>query len=589
MQAMNGLALFGPRSRVIGFSVGIALALASLALVLASKANAAEPPQKNYLALGDSVAFGYSQELFNENWQGEDPHKFEEAAPAGSHVPNGYTLDLFNKLKAKQVSTSQWAHFINNSCPGETTDGLIGNGPLRKQMEEKGLPITPPAPNTWIAQSVSTAPCRYHYAEKLHLHHEYGGNHSQLENALEVLKKENSGGNLTKHPVALITLNVGANDILRAVHVCEGEVKFEYEHFGDSKYNHPPYADPEHEGHSPKNAVVFCARAHTGEIFHHIFNNVIGIAEVIDHGGELGICVNSASPCDTGHKAINYTGAAKVLGTYDTFGSVFEETTNACQKVSAPAECNHELLEGSIVQAAVLNIDMQALVEEELHFATYTNPEPSWNPAIVEMPQFEWGEGPPNPGPTPGLWPHGGNAKGEPFDVSAEGTLQKWTNMANFSYQRKEITRSDGSAEVTEGSKIVKHIQGLNNGFHSTTEGGPLEKTADGLLPGNGGLKAVINEVNPTFAINKEREQPDEIVGAGIPAPANPFNPAESPATTPTGTKLVRIISNTEVEMSAPATATGKVQVGFKRADGPLDIHPTPVGYEVLANEVLAH
>src|SRR5438445_9269301 len=68
MQAMHGLALPRLRSRVIGSCItGIALALAALALAFASTARAAEPPQKTYLASGASVAFGYSQGLFNEN------------------------------------------------------------------------------------------------------------------------------------------------------------------------------------------------------------------------------------------------------------------------------------------------------------------------------------------------------------------------------------------------------------------------------------------------------------------------------------------------------------------------------------------
>jgi len=308
--------------------------------------------------------------------------------------------------------------------------------------------------------------------------------------------------------------------------------------------------------------VTFCARFHTGEIFFHIFRNVVAIQDSIRSGGGLGLCVGAKAPCDASHKAINYTGKYSFLGTYDAFGSVFEETSNACQNMPAPAECNRELLEGSIVQAAILNIDAREIVEEA--GGSYTNPEPEWNPAIREMPQFEWGEGPPNPGPTPGLWPRGGTAKGAPFNISPEGTLQKWTNMANFSYERNTWTKSDGSAEVTEGSKIVKHVQGLNNGIKSATE-----------------LKsAVVN--------GPKNEQPDEVEGGGIPAAANPFNPAEKPATTPTGTKIVRVISATEIEMSAPATATAKEQISFRRADGPLDIHPTPVGYEVLANEMFA-
>src|SRR5207244_4146181 len=97
----------------------MAIALALSALALAGNARAAEPPQKNYLALGDSFAFGYSQELFTENFRSEDPKRFEEAAPAGSKIPNGYVLGYFTRLKAAQTPASQWAHQFNNGCPGE--------------------------------------------------------------------------------------------------------------------------------------------------------------------------------------------------------------------------------------------------------------------------------------------------------------------------------------------------------------------------------------------------------------------------------------------------------------------------------------
>ena len=67
MQATNGLAhAFRLRTRVIGYAAVIALALSALVLALAPTARAASAPHTTYLGLGDSVAFGYSQELFNE-------------------------------------------------------------------------------------------------------------------------------------------------------------------------------------------------------------------------------------------------------------------------------------------------------------------------------------------------------------------------------------------------------------------------------------------------------------------------------------------------------------------------------------------
>jgi len=97
MQATHGVAnMLRLRTRVIGCVMVTALALSALAL--ASSAGAAEPPHKVYLGSGTSVSFGYSQELFNENFAGEDPNKFEKAVPqvertgevtAGSNIVKG--------------------------------------------------------------------------------------------------------------------------------------------------------------------------------------------------------------------------------------------------------------------------------------------------------------------------------------------------------------------------------------------------------------------------------------------------------------------------------------------------------------------
>jgi len=457
MQAMNGFAFCRLRTRAVGYSIAIALALASLMVVFASSARAAEPPLKNYLALGDSVAFGYSQELFNENYPTERPFSFElvRAEKFPFFKLNGYVLDYWLKLEQRQFGANKEQHSFylpttNNGCPGETTDGVIGNGLLRKQLEERGLPVTPPK-GSWIESTINTAPCEYHNAAGFKLHHEYGEpykfegktvNRSQGENALEVLRQNNTGVNLTKHPVTMVTENIGANDIIRAIGKCEAEVGSEYVHTGDSKYNHPPYYEPAHEGHSPKDAVGGCAKGHVGEIFHHVFDGIIAIGVAMRSGGELGLCAGTTAPCEPSKKAINYTGAFTFLGSYDPYGSVFEETSNACAKVPSPAACNREILEGSLVLDAVLNIDENELVTEDLH-GCFVNPEPAFNPGIINKPELEWGEGAAGSLVETG---HGGKSNGkggiEP-DPSPLGTLQKYTNMANFSTAKNAEAAKD--------------------------------------------------------------------------------------------------------------------------------------------------
>jgi lysophospholipase L1-like esterase len=124
-----------------------------------------------YLALGDSLAFGYSEAKF-------DSLLPEEPASA---YDTGY-VDDFGKLLGLFEPGVQT---VNDGCPGETTESFI-----------KG-------------------PCEYglHYP----LHHPYSG--SQLADALSYLMS---------HPGAVtpITIDIGANDALGVIEgVCKLEAK----------------------------------------------------------------------------------------------------------------------------------------------------------------------------------------------------------------------------------------------------------------------------------------------------------------------------------------------------------------------------
>src|SRR5882672_1322706 len=67
MQAMNGSASpFRSRGRLIGCCMALALALSALVLAPVASAKVA-PPVTTYIAAGDSIAFGYSQEKFETN------------------------------------------------------------------------------------------------------------------------------------------------------------------------------------------------------------------------------------------------------------------------------------------------------------------------------------------------------------------------------------------------------------------------------------------------------------------------------------------------------------------------------------------
>ncbi len=131
-------------------------------------------PQISYLALGDSLAFGYSEAKFDELYPEENPADYD----------TGYVDDFAHVLKLGDPNLQ----VINDGCPGETTESFI-NGPCAYQLE-------------------------------FTLHHPYvgGRSSSQLSDALTYLNA---------HPgtVNPITIDIGANDALGVIEgTCKREV-----------------------------------------------------------------------------------------------------------------------------------------------------------------------------------------------------------------------------------------------------------------------------------------------------------------------------------------------------------------------------
>jgi lysophospholipase L1-like esterase len=131
------------------------------------------PPATSYLALGDSLAFGYSQAKFNSLFPVENPADFE----------TGYVNVVGDVLKLFHRSLQ----IVNDGCPGETTESFI-----------KG-------------------PCSYQLAFPLHHPYVGGPSSAQLADALAYLQA---------HPgrVNPITVDIGANDALGLI---EGTCKLE--------------------------------------------------------------------------------------------------------------------------------------------------------------------------------------------------------------------------------------------------------------------------------------------------------------------------------------------------------------------------
>jgi hypothetical protein len=258
MQATNGSAVH--LRRLAGCVVALVLVLAAFASTASAKPI---PIKETTLALGDSLAFGYSAQLFNENFPSESPSAFEA----------GYT-DQYVDLHKPAVEGIQET---NLGCPGETTDSMIGNGPA-------GAALDP---------AEGESPCGYHKLG-FPLHHEYGGTKSQLESAIEQIAVDAGTGK----PVSHVTFNIGANDELHAIAKCEAEVKSEYETEGKSKY-----------GTTPERAVKGCIEAHVETLFKHILKNIGSIMFALRHGALFG--------------GVNYSGPVAFLGGYDPYGAVF--------------------------------------------------------------------------------------------------------------------------------------------------------------------------------------------------------------------------------------------------------------------------
>jgi hypothetical protein len=210
MKAMNGSGGLGARrvSRLLGCAVALA-ALGAMTVTSVASAKVF-PVTRTYVALGDSLAFGYSQHVFNENLAtGDNPAAFEEG------YANFYLAET-NKDSRKPYQ------LVNYGCPGETTESLIGNNPaFIAELNHKA--------RTSISEPITgEAPCAYHTADGLPLHKEYGTHenaehkivpNSQLEAALKTIKTEKEAGT----PVKVLSLNIGPNDELHEVARAEKE------------------------------------------------------------------------------------------------------------------------------------------------------------------------------------------------------------------------------------------------------------------------------------------------------------------------------------------------------------------------------
>ncbi len=178
--------------RLLGCLMAVALLASAL---FASTASAKKPEPTNptaYINLGDSVSYGYTNEKFVLNAPSEPPSAFE----------GGYPNLVAETLAKKEAKLGNKLALINLACPGETSKGLIGNGPIAEFL-------TANAETTHFTGG--EAPCGWHNSSGLPRHYEFGGV-SQLEAAVGILQ---SGAQVKD-----VTLQIGSNDELHKLGEC---------------------------------------------------------------------------------------------------------------------------------------------------------------------------------------------------------------------------------------------------------------------------------------------------------------------------------------------------------------------------------
>jgi lysophospholipase L1-like esterase len=249
-----------------------------------------------YLALGDSISFGYSEQVFDENEPNESPSYFEE----------GFTNDFAQDL-ASRWEVGRGLTLVNDACPGETSNGLIGENPALG-----GKASAEPAGHD--PQGLGDYhPCAYNNVDGLPLHNSLsvgGQSISQLEDALSILKEGHPA-----HPVKAITLNIGSNDELAAIKQCEDEVTEEFTTTGKSKY-----------GASPATAGAACIAVTSEKVTApHIVANIADILGVLDSTAPGG-----------GH----YSGPIVLLGFYNPDALVLPGSDALQEALNAAVETN---------------------------------------------------------------------------------------------------------------------------------------------------------------------------------------------------------------------------------------------------------
>jgi hypothetical protein len=232
-----------------------------------------------YVALGDSLSFGYKAVTFNANKEahkanceaaivaaekGETAVAKEQDAlcePTASFEP-GFVGLFGKKLASTEKKAGNALTTVNLGCPGETSDGLIGH-----LLGGEGAEYNPCAYHNFLPGAAG-------YPLKTEI-----GTASELEAAIGLITSKSAG------TVTAVSLQIGSNDELAVVGKCEVPA-YDAEHGFTSLT-----ACIEHEA-GPE------GYAYSGGLFHHILVNI---------GTTIGVLREGAG----------YTGKVLVIGFYN--------------------------------------------------------------------------------------------------------------------------------------------------------------------------------------------------------------------------------------------------------------------------------
>ena len=305
MSAKNGLT----RSfKLIGCLAVVALAFSAL---FASVASAKKVPPTNkttYIAMGDSVSYGYSEEKFDLNYPAEPASAF-----------SGGLVDILGeKLAKKEAKLNNLLETKNLACPGERSVGLIGNGPVAESLIAN-------AEVTHFA--AGEAPCAWHNETGFPRHVEYG-TVSQLEAALGLIAagKEEGGA-----PVKDITFQIGSNDELKKLGEC---------------------ASPAYLSAHGFSSFIECVQVEAAKtLFPSIINNiglVVGVLRNAGYTGPIAILgfynpqsflVAGSDPLQKSlNEAMEATIGAGKFGPHVAYGNPFKKTNPQGKKTETPEQ-----------------------------------------------------------------------------------------------------------------------------------------------------------------------------------------------------------------------------------------------------------